>query len=187
MSHWETPGASDEWYTPPFVFDALGCTFDLDVAAPARRTHVPCDGAICTDSLAADWFGFVWMNPPYGGRNSLAPWLTKFFDHGNGIALIPDRTSAPWFQDAWIRAALALFTRKIRFLRPDGSEGKSPSNGTALLAAGAIGRDALLRASSNGLGILALPAPPPKPLIEGQADQSIQGESIIHSGGRGTK
>jgi hypothetical protein len=102
------------------------------------------------------------MNPPYGGRNSLAAWLDKFFEHGNGIALVPDRTSAPWFHDAFNKADLVLFTRKIRFIRPDGSEGKSPSNGSALMASGEEGIEALLRAAANGLGILARPHPRPQ-------------------------
>ncbi len=97
------------------------------------------------------------MNPPFGGRNGIAPWLDRFFDHGNGIALSPDRTSAPWFFDAWRQADLVLFTPKIKFLRPDGSAGKSPSNGTALMAAGDRGVAALQRAARKGLGILALP------------------------------
>lgn len=159
MSHWEAPGASDEWYTPKFVFDALGCTFDLDVAAPVDGPlHVPARRWLSADGLDLWWEGFVWMNPPYGGRNSITPWLTRFFAHGNGIALTPDRTSAPWFQDVWELADLVMFTRKIRFLRPDGSEGKSPSNGTALWAVGGRGTDALRRAAGLGLGILALPA-----------------------------
>jgi hypothetical protein len=95
------------------------------------------------------------MNPPFGGRNGLEPWLGKFFVHGNGIALVPDRTSAPWFQHAWRKANAVLFTRKIRFLRPDGTEGKSPSCGTALFAAGDLAVTALMTAESNGLGILA--------------------------------
>lgn len=137
MGEWERAGESDEWYTPPFVFEALGVTFDTDVAAPhGRSTHVPCRQYIWRDALEFDWHGFVWMNPPFGGRNSLGPWLKKFFDHGNGIALTPDRTSAPWFQEAWDRAASVVFTPKIRFLRPDGTEGVSPSNGTALWASG---------------------------------------------------
>lgn len=156
MSHWESPGASDEWYTPRFVFDALGEVFDTDVAAPSR-CHVPARLSFSTNGLTNPWLGFVWMNPPFGGRNGLVPWLDRFFDHGNGIALVPDRTSAPWFQDAWARADRALFTRKIRFLRPDGSEGVSPSNGTALLASGRRGARALGRAAENGLGILAMP------------------------------
>ncbi len=34
MSHWEASGESNEWYTPKYIFDALGTRFDLDVAAP---------------------------------------------------------------------------------------------------------------------------------------------------------
>ncbi len=157
MSAWETSGASDEWYTPAFVFEALGCQSDLDVAAPSNgaTTHVPAPVCFRRDSLDHPWFGFVWMNPPFGGRNGLVPWLDKFFVHGDGIALVPDRTSAPWFQDAWRKADAVLFTRKIRFLRPDGTEGKSPSCGTALFAIGSRGIRALRDAERAGLGISA--------------------------------
>lgn len=157
MSYWEASGKTDEWYTPPAVFDALGCKFDLDVAG-AVGTHVPTSGAIFSNSLTSQWSGFIWMNPPFGGRNGIAPWLDKFIAHGNGIALTPDRTSAPWFQDAFPRMDAVLFTRKIRFLKPDGSEGKSPSNGTALMAIGWQGCAALHRAAGTGFGILATPA-----------------------------
>lgn len=162
MSRWETAGASDEWYTPKFVFDALGCVFDLDVAHPADGTTcVPAARIISEGSLGARWTGFIWMNPPFGKRNALVPWLNKFFAYGNGVALVPDRTSAPWFQDAWRKADAVLFTRKIRFLRPDGTEGVSPSNGTALFAAGMLGVEALERAHVAGLGIFATLSPLP--------------------------
>ncbi|PZQ55798.1 MAG: adenine methyltransferase [Novosphingobium pentaromativorans] len=158
MSSWETAGASDEWYTPKYIFDALDCRFDMDAAAPMRGPlHVPCDTWIYDYSLQKPWHGFVWMNPPFGGRNALEPWMGKFFDHGDGIALTPDRTSAPWFRKAWARADLVLFMPKVRFIRPDGTEGKSPSTGTALWAAGPRGREALLVAATNGLGIIAQP------------------------------
>lgn len=155
MSHWEATGQSDEWYTPAYVFDALGVEFDLDVAHPYDNdTHVPCDLYFCANSLALPWHGFVWMNPPFGGRNSLTPWLDKFFAHGNGIALTPDRSSAPWWQDAARKAdAFLVVDGKIRFIRPDGSEGKSPSTGTTLFAVGERGVDALIRAENNGLGL----------------------------------
>jgi phage N-6-adenine-methyltransferase len=159
VSSWESTGASDEWYTPKGVFDALGCQFDLDVAAPQRNTHVPARQCFTEtdDGLRCNWRGFVWMNPPFGRRNALVPWLAKFFDHGNGIALVPDRTSAPWFQDAFTKADAVLFTRKLRFLRPDGSEGKSPSCGTALLASGERAVAALRLAAARGFGIFATP------------------------------
>ena len=155
MGQWETSGASDEWYTPAYVFDAMESQFDLDVAAPPQGgPHVPCSKWISADSLTAEWSGFIWMNPPFGGRNSLSPWLDKFFQHGNGVALVPDRTSAPWFQPAAAKSGAVLFVaRKIRFIRPDGSEGASPANGTALMAAGPLGTRALLTAQRNGLGI----------------------------------
>jgi len=157
VSHWETPGASDEWFTPKYVFDALGCAFDLDVAAPVTGGFVPTADRITANSLDELWSGFIWMNPPFGGRNAIEPWLDKFFFHGNGVALTPDRTSAPWFRNAWRRANLVMFTPKIRFIRPDGSEGKSPSNGTALFSVGAKGSSGLRRAAKSGLGILAVP------------------------------
>lgn len=161
MSHWDiTTGLSDEWYTPKYIFDALGCYFDLDVAAPRGiKTFVPAGDKLSACSLETPWHGFVWMNPPYGGRNGLVPWLDKFFAHDCGLALVPDRTSAPWFQDAWQKADLVLFTaRKVQFIRPDGSYGKQPSHGNALFAAGRLGVEALQCAHANGLGILARPA-----------------------------
>lgn len=160
VSAWEAAGMSDEWYTPAFVFEALGERFDQDVAAPEdhERTHVPATWFVHANSLQAVWSGFIWMNPPFGKRNAIVPWLDKFFAHGNGIALVPDRTSAPWFWDAFRRADAVLFTRKIRFIRPDGSEGKSPSCGTALIAIGPRGSTALDRAYQRGFGILSFPA-----------------------------
>lgn len=158
MGYWDSIGATDEWYTPPHVFDNLAMWFDLDVA-PARLAegHVRAFRKLDGDGLAQPWDGAVWMNPPFGGRNGIEPWLAKFPDHEDGVALTPDRTSAPWFQNAWPRARAVLFTRKIRFLRPDGSEGKSPSNGTALWAVGPRGCVALDIAARRGFGIYAEP------------------------------
>ena len=131
--------------------------FDLDVAAPADGTrHVPCKSFILEGSLDSEWSGFVWMNSPFGGRNGLAPWLKKFCDHGNGIALVPDRTSAPWFQQFAPRCDLLLFiSPKVKFERPDGSVGGSPGSGTCLLAVGAQGTQALIRAKHLGLLVRA--------------------------------
>ena len=151
MSAWESIGKSDEWYTPKYIFDALGCTFDLDVAAPNALTHVPARGFITEGSLGRDWHGFVWMNPPYGGRNSLSPWLSKFLYHENGVCLVPDRTSAPWFQEHVQFMDAVLFVReKIKFERPDGSAGKQPGTGSALMAKGPSGVKALINARSLG-------------------------------------
>jgi hypothetical protein len=157
MSLHEQPGKTDEWYTPPYVFQALGAEFDLDVAHPGRHVvdWVPATRVLASGSLSFPWYGFVWMNPPFGGRNGLIPWLEKFFRHGNGIALTPDRTSCPWWQEAVQRADATLFVSgKIKFIGADGVPGKSPAQGTTLLAAGSRGVAALENAQRAGLGVL---------------------------------
>lgn len=160
--HEQSVGATDEWYTPPHVFEALGCDFDMDVATSIRSQrfiHVPTRHRIFQQSLSQQWKGFVWMNPPFGGRNSIAPWLQKFFDHGNGIALTPDRTSAPWWQMYAPRSDSILFIApKLKFIGVDGKTGNSPAQGTCLFAAGEKAIDALNRAKANGLGVLVHPS-----------------------------
>ena len=154
MSAWEAAGKSDDWLTPKYVFDAMAVDFDLDVAGHPL-SHVPCTTWIGAEGLTQDWKGFVWMNPPFGGRNGIEPWLSKFIVHGNGVALTPDRTSAPWFQRAaYCMDAVLFVSPKIKFERPDKSVGKWPGCGTALMARGQLGVVALRNASNARLGIL---------------------------------
>lgn len=156
MAIHEAKGKTDEWYTPKYIFDALDVFFDMDVCSPVELDHIktPTDTFITSRSLEREWKGFVWMNPPFGGRNGLTPWLDKMNDHGNGIALTPDRSSAPWWQKAAIECdAMMLVSGKVKFIRPDGSVGKSPGNGTTLFAYGKDAVAALGMAQHNGLGI----------------------------------
>ncbi len=90
---------SDDYYTPKWVFDALGLHFDLDVASPPGGTHVPCDRYFtqADDGLAQPWHGRVWMNPPFSNS---APWVERWISHGNGIALLPT-SRARWFSHLW--------------------------------------------------------------------------------------
>jgi hypothetical protein len=148
----ESIGKSDEWYTPAWIFEALGERFDMDVATTPDHTHlhVPTNRWIYADSLNAIWDGFIWLNPPFGKRNGVAPWLSKFFAHGDGIALTPDRTGCPWWQKANRQADATFFiTPKVKFIRPDGSLGRSPANGTTLFATGPRAVAALRRADGK--------------------------------------
>ena len=157
MAAYEAAGETDEWYTPRYIFDALGENFDLDVAAPMNGPrHVPTMRWFSTDALQQHWDGFIWMNSPFGHQRHKRQWLAKFFKHGNGIALVPDRTSAPWFQEYASKADAMLFiSPKVKFERPDGSIGESPGTGSVLLAAGDRATKALHRASS--LGFVSMP------------------------------
>lgn len=155
MSH-EAIGKSDEWFTPKYIFDALGCTFNLDVAGDLLNRHqcVPASSSIPEGSLEHEWRGLVWMNPPFGGRNALWPWINKFIEHGNGIALVPDRTSAPWWQHLAKHSEVICFlSPKVRFIDGHGRPGKSPSNGITLHGIG----EGSQYVKSCGLGVVSTP------------------------------
>lgn len=158
MGAYESIGKSDEWFTPRYIFAGLGLVFDLDVAAPIDGPrHVPAYNWYhrIDNGLKRQWYGLVWMNPPFGHQRHKREWLSRFFDHGNGIALVPDRTSAPWFQEfAPLSDAICWISPKVKFERPDGSIGGSPGTGTALFASGPLAVNALARC---GLGIITTP------------------------------
>ena len=150
--HEPSIGLSDDWYTPPEIFSALGLTFDLDPCSPGPEHWVPAR-AIYTkddDGLRQPWTGLVFMNPPFGGRFGHLPWLEKFLAHGNGIAVVRAYTSSSWWHDYAVRAEAMLFPRgKTKFIRPDGSVGRAPGHGIVLLGMGAVANAALAR---SGLG-----------------------------------
>ena len=140
MTHETVADRSDDWHTPAYIFEALGLTFSIDVAAPIEGPkHTPCYNwyHAIDDGLRRKWYGTVWMNPPFGHQRQKIDWLNKFFDHGDGIALFPDRTSAPWWQEAAPKADAILFVNgKIKFIRPDSTIGTQPGTGTTLFACG---------------------------------------------------
>lgn len=142
----ETIGKSDEWYTPPIYFEMMNTFFDLDPCSPGLNHWVPTNKVYTKkdNGLIKKWEGFVFMNPPFGGRNGITPWLDKFFNHGNGIGVAPARTSCGWFQKYMVKSDILLFPEgKTKFWKPDGSIGKSPSTGVVLFGSGKQSVDVL--------------------------------------------
>lgn len=132
-------GESDEWYTPEFIFEALGLVFSLDPCSPGPHHWVPAARVYTKDmdGLERDWEGTVFMNPPFGGRLGHVPWLVKFFDHANGVAIVRSYTSANWWHDHMHRSHALLWPRgKTQFVRPDGSIGSRPGHGVVLIGMG---------------------------------------------------
>ena len=107
---------SDDYYTPPFIFEALGLEFAMDVAAPPSGVAwIPSKRSLSVidDGLATDWTGRVWMNPPYSDP---LPWIDKFIHHGNGVALVPTSTGL-WMLKLWNSDAAWLMLPPIKFVR----------------------------------------------------------------------
>lgn len=112
----QTELSSDDYYTPKWIFDTLGLHFDLDVASPPHPTHVPCDRYYtqADDGLTADWYGRVWMNPPF---SKPSPWVAKWLEHANGIALLPMAKNCTWLDNLWKSSARLTMTKRIAFHR----------------------------------------------------------------------
>jgi hypothetical protein len=111
-----TTASSAEYYTNEYVFEALGCRFDLDPASPGKDVvpWIPADRhfTIVEDGLTQDWGDdLVFLNFPYT-KDATPLWAEKFRKHGNGVALCVDRTSTGWWQDLCGNADLILQVNK---------------------------------------------------------------------------
>ena len=141
--------ANDELYTPKHIFDALGVHFDLDVCAPVSGAlHTPCSAHfdINVDGLKAEWYGNVWMNPPFSLPK---PWVHKWLAHSYGIALLPLSGNSRWWQDMWrSQSACLMMPPNTGFINTKGEE-KKIMYGISLWAMGESNIQAL---KNSGLG-----------------------------------
>lgn len=146
---------SVEWYTPAWIFEALGIQFDLDPASPHdMETFVPATTkyTLFDNGLTKPWFGRVWMNPPYGPDTG--QWMARMTDHGNGIALVFSRTDTSWCQEAMRESTAMLFmSSRIEFvLGKENLHKKSRCGaGTVLFAFGEECAESLRRLADRGV------------------------------------
>ena len=96
--------------------------------------------------------GRIWLNPPYS-QPLITQFCQRFADHGNGICLLFGRTGNKIFQEIMLpRADAVLFLRKrIKFYRPDGTQGGSGGCDSVLFAFGRENAEALLRSHLEGV------------------------------------
>ncbi len=105
-------GATDDWWTPIDLVQSLG-KFDLDPCG--NKSHPTANRIFEQNGLEADWFGRVWMNPPYS-QNKV--WVEKFIKHGNGVALLFARTDTKWCQTLLKKCDFVFFLEgRISFLK----------------------------------------------------------------------
>ena len=107
---------SDDYYTPRWVFERMGLTFDLDVCAPPGGVEwVPATRYYdqAADGLASPWVGRVCMNCPYSQARL---WVPKFIEHAHGVALLPHAKSS-WHPVIWRQAdAIVNPDQRVNFL-----------------------------------------------------------------------
>lgn len=156
---------SDEWYTPAWLFEALGVAFDLDPCSPGvPPSSVPAKRHLtqADNGLTAEWHGSVWVNPPFSSKR---PWYERLVAHGNGIALMPARTETHDLQTYLGLADALLFLKgRIYFERGQRPAGNgvrgittTPPFGIVLCAYGKPMASALLASKLQGVRAMVLP------------------------------
>jgi hypothetical protein len=118
---------------------AVGGMFDLDAATHPDTEPFPIGKTGLTKSdngLQADWFGDVWLNPPY---DNLEDWLKKALSESKReevnriISLVPGNTSTQWFQQYAAKADyMCCVEGRLKFLG-DGSDSSAPFASVLLL------------------------------------------------------
>jgi hypothetical protein len=134
---WEKPveGETNIWLTPPSLIQSLG-HFHLDPCFGEPRPWSTAEHHFGPeqDGLSREWFGRVWLNPPYGKET--AKWLKKMSIHGYGIALVYARVDTAWWNDLVVPFACGVLfvRRRIQFCKPDGSLYLKATQPSALIA-----------------------------------------------------
>ena len=121
-----------EWYTPERYIEAARAVMggiDLDPASHVAAQHtVQADHyfAAADDGLKLDWYGRVWLNPPYAQplMQNFVRKLVREVAGGNvsqATMLTHNYTDTAWFHEAQAAAALLCFTRgRISFVGASG-------------------------------------------------------------------
>jgi hypothetical protein len=145
---------TDQWYTPRWLFQQMGVTFDIDVAAPTNPDHrtVPARRYYTEhdDGLTQPWTGLVWCNPPYSHPE---PWASKMIDHNNGVLLTHMPNNAHWMTYIQWAATSVRAIQSMHFERPDGSE-QRPGYSLLLAAFGTAAHTAISQVEGERVGPL---------------------------------
>lgn len=146
---------SKEWYTPRNILDAIGIDFDLDPASSDKaNTIIRAKNyyTIKDDGLKQNWYGNVWLNPPYG--TDVPIWLKKALEenkknNANVMALIFSRTDTLWFHNYAVKFDKICFLKgRISFIKAETMEQGTPSGaGSMIVSIGEELNQALVNAN----------------------------------------
>lgn len=146
-----------EWYTPKYIIDALNYTIDLDPASSKNANSIIQANNYFTEhdnGLIQNWYGNVWLNPPYG--NQVPIWLEKSLNeikqnNINIIILLFSRTDTNWFHNFAVKFDQICFIKgRISFIQAKTMTTINPSGaGSILISSGNIANNCVL---NSGLG-----------------------------------
>ena len=132
----------NEWFTPPQYIAAARTVMggiDLDPAThPEAQATVQADAFFTQDDdgLSKDWWGRVWLNPPYA-QPLIEQFVTKLVAEveagcvDQAILLTHNYTDTKWFHIAERACTAICFTRgRIKFTDIDGAD-CAPTQGQA--------------------------------------------------------
>jgi hypothetical protein len=147
-----TSHATAEWYTPPeYIVMALAVmgSINLDpasnlVAQKWVRAGMWYDQDM--DGLSRKWHGTVWLNPPYGknaaGKSLQEIWSRKLvaeYEAGRttqAVLLVNSTHGYKWYEDLADRWTVCLARERIRFIKPDGTQGGPAKRGQSFFYLG---------------------------------------------------
>ncbi len=119
-----------EWETPQDFFNYCNYKygpFVLDAAASEANHKCEEYFDIDDNALLHDWYGIVWMNPPYG--NEIGKFIGKAYGEVmNGharrvVCLLPARTDTKWFHWYCTKGLVIFLKGRLRF---GGAENSAP-------------------------------------------------------------
>jgi hypothetical protein len=137
MAHVKNNSGNNEWYTPSKFIESARLvmgSIDLDPASSdiankivkATKYHT-----IADSGLDSEWFGNVWMNPPYA-RDLFPKFIDKLVASQvtQYITLTNNNTDTVSGAKLLRHSTIVCFVNKrIKFVAPDGTLGKSPLQG----------------------------------------------------------
>jgi hypothetical protein len=140
-------GVTNTWLTPLHIINSLG-VFDLDPCGfPGHETAKNKFIYPNKDGLKEEWYGRVWLNPPYGKEQQA--WLDKLQNHGNGIALVFARLETKWIQP-FLNDGFFQIEGRIKFLKQDFTEDSNAGTGSILIPFGRRNLGAILQSDLKG-------------------------------------
>lgn len=152
-SHQSANAGTHTWLTPPDILAALGM-FNLDPCACPLPRPWPTAETMWTredGSLRREWFGRVWLNPPFGPKPLVSSFMRRMVQHGQGTCLLFACTETEvFFESVWERATAILFLKgRPHFHHQDGR--RAGANSGAPVSLIAYGQDDADRLRESGI------------------------------------